>query len=159
MTRMLSYSSYHLTCSHAYVHLFLSLYCTHDRSMEGGLMKIASEQESRLDLSLKLAFPSAPVSFGGPSATENFHILHGFGEVDGSQKLCPGVYIGGTEALMNEVRINRFDPRNALFAKGHSVSAGLSLDTGVSHSTANTTNATILIALCFSGMGSWAAGL
>jgi putative transcriptional regulator len=87
--------------------------------MEGDLMKIASEQVSKLDLSLTLAFPSAPVTYGGPVLTEEFSILHGFGEVEGSRKLCPGVYIGGSEELMNEVRINRFSPRNALFVKGH----------------------------------------
>jgi putative transcriptional regulator len=89
-------------------------------------MKIASEQPSKLDLSLKLAFPSAPVGYGGPVATEEFSILHGFGQVEGSRKLCPGVYIGGSEELMNEVRINRFDPRNALFVKGHAVCSRLS---------------------------------
>jgi len=83
------------------------------------LLKIASEQESKLDLSLKLAFTSAPVTYGGPVMTEEFSILHGFGHVEGSQKLCPGVYVGGSEELMNEVRINRFDPHNALFVKGH----------------------------------------
>jgi len=87
--------------------------------MDGDLLKIASEQESNLDLSLKLAFPSSPVSYGGPVTTEEYSILHGFGHVEGSEKLCPGVYVGGSEELMNEVRINRFDPRNALFVKGH----------------------------------------
>lgn len=87
--------------------------------MDGDLLKIASEQESKLDLSLKLAFPSAPVSYGGPVMPEEFSILHGFGHVEGSTKLCPGVYVGGSEELMNEVRINRFDPRNALFVRGH----------------------------------------
>ena len=33
--------------------------------------------------------------------------------------MAPGVFIGGSEELMNEVRINRFDPHNALFIKGH----------------------------------------
>jgi putative transcriptional regulator len=90
--------------------------------MQGDVMKIASEQESKLDLSLKLAFRSAPVTYGGPVAKEEFSLLHGFGHVEGSRKLCPGVFIGGSEELMNEVRINRFDQRNALFAKGHAVS-------------------------------------
>jgi putative transcriptional regulator len=49
--------------------------------------------------------------------------LHGFGHVEGSRKLCPGVFIGGSEELMNEVRINRFDQSNSLFAKGHAVSS------------------------------------
>jgi putative transcriptional regulator len=90
-----------------------------NRPMEGDVMKVASEQESKLDLSLKLAFRSAPVTYGGPVLTDEFSILHGFGHVEGSRKLCPGVFIGGSEELMNEVRINRFDSRNALFAKGH----------------------------------------
>jgi len=90
-----------------------------NRPMDGDLLKIATEQQSKLDLSLKLAFPSAPVTYGGPVLTEEFSILHGFGHVEGSRKLCPGVYVGGSEELMNEVRINRLDPRHALFVKGH----------------------------------------
>jgi putative transcriptional regulator len=87
--------------------------------MRGTLMEVASQQQNNLDLSLKLAFPHARVTYGGPVLTDEFSILHGFGEVEGSRKLCPGVYIGGSEELMNEVRINRFDPRKALFLKGH----------------------------------------
>jgi putative transcriptional regulator len=87
--------------------------------MQGDLLKIASEQETKLDLSLKLAFTKAPVTYGGPVLSEEFSILHGFGEVEGSRKLCPGVFVGGSEELMNEVRINRFKPENALFVKGH----------------------------------------
>lgn len=87
--------------------------------MEGNLNKVATEQESTLDLSLKLAFKPSPVSYGGPVLTEEFAVLHGFGHVEGSKKLAPGVFIGGSEELMNEVRINRFDPHNALFIKGH----------------------------------------
>jgi putative transcriptional regulator len=51
--------------------------------------------------------------------TEEFAVLHGFGHVEGSKKLAPGVFIGGSEELMTEVRINRFDPLKALFIKGH----------------------------------------
>jgi hypothetical protein len=88
--------------------------------LDGDLLKIATEcQESKLDLSLKLAFPTAPVTYGGPVAAEQYSILHGFGQVEGSQKLCSGVYLGGDDELMNEVRINRLDPRNTLFVKGH----------------------------------------
>jgi len=90
-----------------------------NRPMQGDLLKIASEQVSNLDLSLKLAFTSAPVTYGGPVLNEEYSILHGFGQVEGSTKLCPGVYIGGSEELMSEVRSNRFDPANALFVKGH----------------------------------------
>lgn len=90
-----------------------------NRPMQGNLLKIASEQQSKLDLSLKLAFTKAPVTYGGPVLAEEFSILHGFGEVEGSRKLCPGVFVGGSEELMNEVRIDRFKPENALFVKGH----------------------------------------
>ena len=89
------------------------------RPLSGNLNKIASEQETKIDLSLKLAFAKSPVSYGGPVLTEEFAVLHGFGQVEGSKKLAPGVFIGGSEELMNEVRINRFDPRKALFIKGH----------------------------------------
>lgn len=90
-----------------------------NRPMDGDLLKVASEQQSKLDLSLKLAFTKAPVTYGGPVLSEEFSILHGFGEVEGSRKLCPGVFVGGSEELMNEVRINRLKPENALFVKGH----------------------------------------
>jgi putative transcriptional regulator len=89
------------------------------RPLDGNLLKIASEQQSSLDLSLKLAFTSSPVTYGGPVLTEEFAVLHGFGHVEGSKKLAPGVFIGGSEELMTEVRINRFDPTRALFIKGH----------------------------------------
>jgi putative transcriptional regulator len=89
------------------------------RPCQGNLNQIASEQDSNLDLSLKLAFRQAPVTYGGPVLTGDFAVLHGFGQVEGSKKLAPGVFIGGSEELMNEVRINRFDPTKALFVKGH----------------------------------------
>lgn len=96
------------------------LFCLLYRSpMEGDLSKVGSEPGSKLDLSLKMAFSKARVTFGGPVLKEEFSILHSFGEVEGARKLCPGVYIGGSEELMNEVRINRFDPGHALFVKGH----------------------------------------
>jgi len=87
--------------------------------MQGNLLKIASEQETNLDLSLKLAFSNARVTYGGPVLTDEFSVLHSFGEVEGARKLCSGVFVGGSEELMQEVRINRFDPANALFVKGH----------------------------------------
>ena len=87
--------------------------------MEGDLHKIASEHESNLDVSLRIAFTSAHVADGGPEQQEEYSIIHGFGEVEGSTKLCPGIFVGGSVELMNEVRINRFDPRQALFVKGH----------------------------------------
>ena len=87
--------------------------------MDGNLLKVASEHETNLDLSLKLAFSQARVTYGGPVLPEEFSVLHSFGEVEGSRKLCPGVFIGGSEELMNQVRTLRFDPKNALFVKGH----------------------------------------
>lgn len=75
--------------------------------------------ESKIDLSLKLAFRNSPVGFGGPIHQESFHILHGYGEVEGSTKLAPGVFIGGSEELMDQVRVGNFDPQKALFLKGH----------------------------------------
>jgi putative transcriptional regulator len=50
---------------------------------------------------------------------EAFSVIHSFGEVDGATKLCSGIYLGGSDELMNEVLIKRFDPRRALFVKGH----------------------------------------
>jgi putative transcriptional regulator len=90
------------------------------RPMEGNLNKIASETQSNLDLSLKLAFNSSPVTYGGPVMQEEYSILHGYGEVEGSKKVAPGVFVGGSEQLMFEVRKHNMSPDQALFVKGHS---------------------------------------
>jgi putative transcriptional regulator len=91
-----------------------------NRPLEGDLFKVATEKKSNLDLSLKLAFSQATVTYGGPVLPEEYSVLHGFGAVEGARKLCPGVFVGGSEDLMNEVRINRMDPQKALFVQGHS---------------------------------------
>jgi len=90
-----------------------------NRPLEGNLLKVASETSSHLDLSLKLAFNSAAVSYGGPVRQDEYSILHGYGEVDGAKKVCPGVFVGGSQELMKEVRANKFDPAQCLFIKGH----------------------------------------
>jgi putative transcriptional regulator len=93
--------------------------------LSGNLLQIASEHpdqstsELNLDLSLKMAFTKAPVTYGGPVLPAEFAVLHGFGEVEGSKKLAPGLFVGGSEELMTQVRTNRFDPTHALFVKGH----------------------------------------
>jgi putative transcriptional regulator len=89
------------------------------RPLKGDLQAVAAMQNTTLDLSLKLAFSKAPVTYGGPVNADQFSILHGFGEVEGARKLAPGIFVGGSEELMNEVRINRLNPKHALFVKGH----------------------------------------
>mmetsp|Transcript_46301 Transcript_46301/g.68293 ORF Transcript_46301/g.68293 Transcript_46301/m.68293 type:complete len:405 (+) Transcript_46301:304-1518(+) len=90
-----------------------------NRPLPGNLLKVASETVSNIDLSLKLAFNSAPVAYGGPVMTEDYSILHGYGEVEGSKKVSPGVFVGGSKELMNEVRAKNFHPSESLFVKGH----------------------------------------
>lgn len=90
-----------------------------NRPLKGDLQAVAAMQNTTLDLSLKLAFSKAPVTYGGPVNADEFSILHGFGEVEGARKLAPGIFVGGSEELMNEVRINRLNPKHALFVKGH----------------------------------------
>lgn len=90
-----------------------------NRPLGENLLKVASETESNVDLSLKLAFNTAPVSYGGPVMQEEYSILHGYGEVEGSKKVSPGVFVGGSQELMSEVRQNKFHPSNSLFVKGH----------------------------------------
>lgn len=90
-----------------------------NRPLEGGLMKVASGP-TNVDLSLKMAFQKSPVTYGGPVMSEDFSVLHSFGEVAGARKICPGVYIGGSDELMNQVRCGTMDPKRALFVKGHS---------------------------------------
>lgn len=90
-----------------------------NRPLEGDLKKIASETTSNVDLSLKLAFHSSSVGFGGPVMPEEYSIVHGYGEVEGSKKVSHGVYVGGSEELLNERRKNKLQPSDALFVKGH----------------------------------------
>jgi len=90
-----------------------------NRPLPGNLLKIASETASHVDLSLKLAFNCATVSYGGPVMQEDYSVLHGYGEVEGSKKVAPGIFVGGSRELMDEVRMNNFDPHEALFVKGH----------------------------------------
>eukprot|EP00553_Chaetoceros_curvisetus_P002575 CAMPEP_0204619636 /NCGR_PEP_ID=MMETSP0717-20131115/5934_1 /ASSEMBLY_ACC=CAM_ASM_000666 /TAXON_ID=230516 /ORGANISM="Chaetoceros curvisetus" /LENGTH=448 /DNA_ID=CAMNT_0051633667 /DNA_START=82 /DNA_END=1428 /DNA_ORIENTATION=- len=90
-----------------------------NRPLEGTLNKVATETESNLDLSLKLAFNASPVTYGGPVAQEEYSILHGYGEVSGSKKIAPGIFVGGSEELMSEVRKKNMEMDQALFVKGH----------------------------------------
>lgn len=90
-----------------------------NRPFPGNLIKIASDTDSNIDLSLKMAFSKAPVSYGGPVMQDQFSTLHGFGEVMGSKKVCPGVFVGGSSQLMQEVRRNHLHPTEVLFVKGH----------------------------------------
>lgn len=90
-----------------------------NRPLHGNLLKVASETASHVDLSLKLAFNCATVSYGGPVMQEDYSVLHGYGEVEGSKKVAPGIFVGGSRELMNEVRRNNFDPHETLFVKGH----------------------------------------
>jgi len=85
---------------------------------QGKLLKIANDQSSNVDASLKLAFKNATVSYGGPVMPEEFSILHGFGQVQDSKRVGSGVFIGGSRELMEEVRIGQFSPNEALFAYG-----------------------------------------
>jgi putative transcriptional regulator len=90
-----------------------------NRPMQGTLLKVASETVSNVDLSIKLAFNNAAVSYGGPVMQDEYTCLHGYGEVEGAKKISPGVFVGGSNVLLNEVRQNRFDPQQCLFVKGH----------------------------------------
>jgi len=91
-----------------------------NRPLPGNLLKVASEtNDSTLDLSLKITFNTATVSYGGPVMQGDYSILHGYGEVDGAKKVSPGIFIGGSRQLMGEVRNNRLNPSETLFIKGH----------------------------------------
>mmetsp|Transcript_6328 Transcript_6328/g.9314 ORF Transcript_6328/g.9314 Transcript_6328/m.9314 type:complete len:377 (-) Transcript_6328:193-1323(-) len=90
-----------------------------NRPLAGTLNKVASETKSNVDLSLKLAFNASPVTYGGPVMQEEYSILHGYGEVEGSKKIVPGIFVGGSEKLMAEIRKNNLEADEALFVKGH----------------------------------------
>lgn len=90
-----------------------------NRPMAGNLNKVASETRSNVDLSLKLAFNASPVTYGGPVGQQEYSILHGYGEVEGSKKVAPGIFVGGSEKLMTEIRRRNMDSSEVLFVKGH----------------------------------------
>lgn len=91
-----------------------------NRPLEGNLLKVATENpDSTLALSTKMAFNSARVSFGGPVNQAEYEVLHSYGEVNGAETVAPGVFIGGCDELMQEVRRNNMSPNKALFCKGH----------------------------------------
>lgn len=48
---------------------------------------------------------------------DQFSTLHGYGLVDGSKKVCQGVFVGGSAELMGEVRKKKMDPKEVLFIK------------------------------------------
>jgi len=98
-----------------------------NRPLQGNLLKIASENKSNVDLSLKLAFNCAQVFHGGPVMQEDYSVLHSFGRVEGSCEVCPGVFVGGSRELMKEVRQNNFDPHDVFFMKGHCAWVGQQL--------------------------------
>lgn len=90
-----------------------------NRPLPGTLMQIAAGPESKVDVSLRMAFNGANVSYGGPVMQDDFSVLHGWGEVEGARKVAPGVFVGGSSELAYEVRQNNFHPSNSLFVKGH----------------------------------------
>mmetsp|Transcript_8311 Transcript_8311/g.10894 ORF Transcript_8311/g.10894 Transcript_8311/m.10894 type:complete len:368 (-) Transcript_8311:197-1300(-) len=106
-----------------------------NRPQEGGLGRAVVESDSNIGLSLKMAFQKSQVTYGGPILPQDYHVLHSFGAVTGSRKICPGVYIGGSEELISQVRYGEMDPRRAMFVKGHSAWEGgqlqVEIDQGV----------------------------
>jgi len=90
-----------------------------NRPLKESLSKVVTQTQSNLDLSLKYAFNSSPVTYGGPVMAQEYSILHGYGEVGGATKVVPGIFVGGSEELMNEVRKQQMHPKQALFVKGH----------------------------------------
>lgn len=91
-----------------------------NRPFSDNLLKTADGCEKcNIDTTLKMVFSKAPASYGGPVMLDQFSTLHGYGEVDGSKKVCRGVFVGGSAALMTEVNKKNMDPKEVLFVKGH----------------------------------------
>ena len=103
---------------------FSSSILAHFSPQEGGLGKAVLDRTSNIDLSLKMAFQNSQVTYGGPINPHDYHALHNFGAVTGARKVCPGVYIGGSDELMTQVRCGNMDPQKALFVKGHAAWEG-----------------------------------
>ena len=90
-----------------------------NRPLPGTLVDISGSSDNHLDAGLRTAFNGAKVSYGGPVMQDEYSVLHGWGQVDGSKKVAPGVFVGGSSELAFEARRNNFDPSQALFIKGH----------------------------------------
>uniref|UniRef100_A0A6S8S5M8 Transcriptional regulator n=3 Tax=Ditylum brightwellii TaxID=49249 RepID=A0A6S8S5M8_9STRA len=90
-----------------------------NRPLRGNLFKVAQETTSNVDVSLRLAFNVSPVSYGGPVMPEEYSILHTHGYIKDSVRVAPGIYVGGSRELVDEVRRNELNPSDALFVKGH----------------------------------------
>jgi putative transcriptional regulator len=65
-------------------------------------MSSTTTTSTNLDRSTQLAFWYAPVCDGGPMNSNHYTTLHGFGHVDGSFPVVPGVFCGGSAAFMEE---------------------------------------------------------
>jgi putative AlgH/UPF0301 family transcriptional regulator len=65
-----------------------------------GLSQTERSTDTNLDRSTQLAFWYAPVYEGGPMASNHYTTLHGFGHVDSSFQIVPGVFCGGSTAFM-----------------------------------------------------------
>ena len=98
-----------------------------NRPLEGTLAEVSSnnspEFRSHLNKGLKSIFNDARVAYGGPVGPDDYTILHSWGEVEGSAKVAPGVFVGGSTELACEACRSNFDPKEALFVKGHEVFA------------------------------------
>lgn len=90
-----------------------------NRPLPGSLIDISGGTESHIDIGLRTAFNGSKVSYGGPVMQDEYSVLHGWGHVEGSKKVSPGIFVGGSSELAFEVRKNNFDPADALFIKGH----------------------------------------
>ena len=104
--------------------LNLSLTCEIILSFEnspvpGNLIELSSDMETNLEEPIRSGFSESTVSYGGPVAPEAFSCIHGYGEVHGSKKIAPGVFIGGSKELLSLVKLHRFNATDAMFTQGH----------------------------------------
>jgi putative AlgH/UPF0301 family transcriptional regulator len=54
-----------------------------------------------MDFSTRNAFRNAPVGYGGPYKKTQYGCLHGFGQVQDSIPIMPGLFWGGQDAFVN----------------------------------------------------------
>eukprot|EP00816_Leptocylindrus_hargravesii_P009733 CAMPEP_0196803390 /NCGR_PEP_ID=MMETSP1362-20130617/2779_1 /TAXON_ID=163516 /ORGANISM="Leptocylindrus danicus, Strain CCMP1856" /LENGTH=397 /DNA_ID=CAMNT_0042174939 /DNA_START=146 /DNA_END=1339 /DNA_ORIENTATION=- len=98
-----------------------------NRPLQGTLAEVSKDNSpefrSHLNKGLKMIFNDARVAYGGPVMPDDYTVLHGWGEVQGSKKVAPGVFVGGSTELAYEACQSKFNPKEALFVKGHEVFA------------------------------------
>mmetsp|Transcript_14183 Transcript_14183/g.21573 ORF Transcript_14183/g.21573 Transcript_14183/m.21573 type:complete len:159 (-) Transcript_14183:1882-2358(-) len=87
--------------------------------MNTDLITLSRETTAKVDVSIRHSFPNAPVGWGGPTKPDEVIVLHGYAKVDEARQIVPGVYVGGSFALRDEIWSGNLEESETFFIKGH----------------------------------------